>query len=117
MTPITTNLRNLWRWATGRPRLFLYKAVLADPPKTIPEHVVYAVIEEGEPWQAAMLCPCGCKAKIHLSLLPGDRPCWGLARNADGTATLHPSVWRTTGCRSHFFVRNGETIWCDNRHV
>lgn len=49
--------------------------------------MVYAVIEEGEPWQAAMLCPCGCKAQIHLSLLPGDR---GRAGDSHETLTVPP---------------------------
>ena len=74
MTLITTKLRNLWRWATGRPRLFLYKAVLVDPPKTIPEHVVYAVIEEGEPWQAAMVCSHGAPATAGMYAMGLCRP-------------------------------------------
>ncbi|MDM9644782.1 DUF6527 family protein [Rhizobium sp. S163] len=27
--------------------------------------------------------------------------------------TLHPSVWRNSGCRSHFWVRRGRIAWCD----
>jgi hypothetical protein len=26
--------------------------------------------------------------------------------------TLSPSVWRTTGCRSHFIFRRGRVVWC-----
>ncbi|MFX8036043.1 DUF6527 family protein [Acinetobacter baumannii] len=26
--------------------------------------------------------------------------------------TLSPSIWRSKGCRSHFFVREGLIVWC-----
>ncbi|WP_425373246.1 DUF6527 family protein, partial [Klebsiella pneumoniae] len=29
-----------------------------------------------------------------------------------GRPTLYPSIWRTTGCRSHFWVRIGRIHWC-----
>ncbi len=35
-------------------------------------------------------------------------------RQADGAATLLPSVWRTTGCKSHFIIYKGRLIWCSS---
>jgi hypothetical protein len=64
------------------------------------------------PWSAAFLCPCGCGEVIHLSLLIDDRPSWRLSFDRDGLPTLSPSVWRTKGCRSHFFLRQGSIVWC-----
>jgi len=64
------------------------------------------------PWSAAFLCPCGCGEVIHLSLLPDDAPRWSVSFSRDGLPTLSPSVWRTKGCRSHFFLRQGSIEWC-----
>lgn len=64
------------------------------------------------PWSAAFLCPCGCRQPIHLSLLPDETPAWVLTLDANNLATLRPSVWRTKGCRSHFFLRHGSIVWC-----
>lgn len=64
------------------------------------------------PWLASMLCPCGCGDLIQLSLLERDSPSWRLTVDESGSPTLAPSVWRSKGCRSHFFVRDGYVIWC-----
>jgi hypothetical protein len=42
-----------------------------------------------------------------MNLIPDERPCWQLMRHPDGTATLHPSVWRKKDCGSHFWFRRG----------
>ncbi|WP_425525696.1 DUF6527 family protein [Xanthomonas campestris] len=57
-----------------------------------------------------MMCPCGCGEVIELSLSPESRNFWKLAVEA-GRPTLHPSVWRKTGCGSHFWVRRGRVQW------
>jgi hypothetical protein len=64
------------------------------------------------PWSAAFLCPCGCGELIQLSLLKNDSPSWSVTFDRYGFATLFPSVWRTKGCRSHFFLRRGAVVWC-----
>jgi hypothetical protein len=106
------------RWLAGflpwRERRFRCKRVV-----DIPEHVrtrrIYVAGENGHAWAAAMLCPCGCKATIHLNLLPDVRPRWICEAHVDGTVTLSPSVCRQKGCRSHFFVRRGCIVWCEDR--
>ena len=65
-----------------------------------------------QPWAAALLCPCGCGEVIHLSLMQNDSPRWRLQLEPEGIPTLTPSVWRTRGCRSHFFLRRGAVVWC-----
>ena len=85
--------------------------IVNDLPDVIaPEHL-YLVGEEACPWLAAMLCPCGCGVTIQLSLLPEDKPKWRAIRHFSGSASLRPSVWRTRGCRSHFFLRRGRILW------
>ena len=71
------------------------------------------VLGEGEyRWFVALLCPCGCGALLQMSLLEEAEPRWSLDEHDDGTVSLHPSVWRTAGCRSHFFVRRNTIYWC-----
>ena len=82
-----------------------------DLPEALQSAHIYLIGEEGLAWQAAMLCPCGCDATIQLSLIKRDRPSWSQTTDSDGRVTLTPSVWRTTGCHSHFFVRNGRIVW------
>jgi hypothetical protein len=63
-------------------------------------------------WFVAMLCPCGCKETLQMSLLHDANPQWKIIEHGDGTITLQPSVWRKVGCRSHFFLRRGLIQWC-----
>jgi len=85
-------------------------AAIEDSPDELEPQCVYLVGEDGQYWSAAFLCPCGCKAVIQLSLIPDDKPRWRATLKGK-KLTLHPSVWRNTGCRSHFFIRDGRVIW------
>ena len=71
---------------------------------------LYLVGSEAQPWSAALLCPCGCCSLIQLSLIGGDDLRWTLSYDVNRSVTLHPSIWRIKGCRSHF-VRANEIIW------
>jgi hypothetical protein len=94
----------------------LYRAMVvaddADLPETIPQMSVFIVGLPGNEWLAVMTCPCGCEARLLLNLLPDEMPNWRLTIATDGVVTLSPSVWRTVGCRSHFFLRSGKIQWC-----
>jgi hypothetical protein len=83
-----------------------------DLPDTCNPNTLYVVGEGGHDWYAAFLCPCGCKETIQLNLQPDSRPLWRLYLHWNGTATLHPSVNRIRGCRSHFWLRKGRIQWC-----
>ena len=82
-----------------------------DLPDVLAPKRLYLVGDDGCPWSAALLCPCGCKATIQLSLLPHDKPRWRAVRHFSGSVSLQPSVWRKRGCRSHFFLRRGRIVW------
>lgn len=87
-------------------------------PKQLKPKTLYVVEEDGLEEQAAMVCPCGCGKTLQMNLLTDDRPCWRVTKHADGTATLHPSVWRQKDCRSHFWFRRGRVEWVPDRaHV
>ncbi len=83
-----------------------------EVPDALKPAIVYVAGEGVYIWAAAMVCPCGCGDVIELNLLRKVRPCWSVRGHADGTVTLTPSVWRSRGCRSHFFVRHGRIDWC-----
>ncbi len=91
-----------------------YRTVVAEEslPARLRKRTLYIVQEDGFLEQAAMLCPCGCGRTLHMNLIPDERPCWRLTRHEDGTATLHPSVWRQKDCRAHFWFRRGRIQWC-----
>jgi len=79
-------------------------------PARLKKRVLYVLTEDGTPWQASLICPCGCKATLELNLLPDERPLWSV-KHAPRGPTVHPSVWRQVGCRSHFFIRDGRVFW------
>lgn len=90
-----------------------WRAVYVDEvPDELQPHKVYLVREDGMVWQLVMTCPCGCSAIIQLCCLPNTRPRWTYRSERNGSVTLHPSVWRKVGCRSHFFLQNGRIVWC-----
>lgn len=106
-------LLSIWRWILGLfDRPYRTRTVSENLPETLEKRVLYIVEEDGFDEQAAMLCPCGCKRVLQMNLLTDERPCWRVTRHEDGTATLHPSVWRKKDCRSHFWFREGRVHWC-----
>ena len=115
-------LAAIWTWITGwftglfRPRYRLEEVHGAFPPR-LRRLTLYVLKEDGTPWQAAMICPCGCGATLEMNLLPDERPMWRYDVSAKGFPSLKPSVWRQVGCRSHFFLRSGQIIWVrDGQH-
>lgn len=82
-----------------------------DVPEELEPQYVYLVGDEGQPWSAAMLCPCRCGEVIQLSLMKQDRPRWRAEVEESGAVNLYPSVWRTRGCLSHFILRRGRIYW------
>jgi hypothetical protein len=113
MKPLTKFFTRLWLWLFPGSRLRLRE--VADAPDAPALRVMYVMGACGHKWHLIMRCPCGCGASIYLNLLPDDRPLWKLEIHEDGTFSLSPSVWRTTGCRSHFFVRRSRIEWCGVR--
>jgi hypothetical protein len=107
---------NFWRRIEkllGLAQRYGYQHV-ADLPEVLDLATIY-LIGDDTPWSAAMVCPCGCGAVIQLSLISSDNPRWKLKDNRDGTISLHPSIWRTKGCVSHFWVKSGRVMWTRSR--
>ena len=98
-----------------RPRNGYATETVKDLPDILDPKCIYLVGSASVPWFAALLCPCRCGGVIRLSLLNNDHPRWRARRHFTGTVTLEPSVWRKTGCRSHFLVRRGRIVWARDR--
>ena len=92
------------------PYVYLTKVEGAFP-KVLKPRTLYVLTEDGTPWQASMICPCGCGATLELNLLPDEHPRWKFAADKKSRASLDPSVWRKIGCKSHFWLRSGRIIW------
>lgn len=84
-----------------------YWTRVTDEPEEVLPRLVYLVGEGAVLWKAVLRCPCGCGAIIQLSLHDEGRPRWVARPHFDGRITIRPSVWRTTGCRSHFVLDRG----------
>ena len=100
----------VYRWVIPPYRTLLVEGSL---PRQLKRRTLYIVQEDGFKEQAAMICPCGCKRVLQMNLLPDERPFWQLTEHKDGTASLHPSVWRKKDCGSHFWFRHGRVQWCN----
>jgi hypothetical protein len=101
------------RLLRGRPKRVTWRFERVEDLPDRPEMgFIYLAGAPGHLWGASMLCPCGCRETIDLNLLTQVRPHWKVSENANGTATLSPSVWRQMGCKSHFIVRRGQIVWC-----
>ena len=110
-------LHRFWAWLRSvfaRETAPLRSVAVEDVPEKPRNGKVYLVGENGHFWCAVLKCPCTCGAVIQLNLVSGTRPVWSFELEDDTQCiTLRPSVWRTAGCRSHFFLRAGRVVWCE----
>jgi len=83
-----------------------------DVPNHFSKRTIYIVGEKNEPWSLAFECPCGCKKIIQLNTLKEAKPRWKHRIKSGNKIDISPSVWRISGCKSHFFIRKGKIIWC-----
>lgn len=107
----------LWRWWLGaRERILPARRVAVvdgdATPSTLPIRRRLVLLREGdEDWSVTLECPCGCRQRIELPLLPQAKPRWSLSVDERDRPTLHPSVWLKEGCRSHFLLKAGKVVW------
>lgn len=78
----------------------------------VKERTLYCVHSQNLPRWALFRCPCNCGHVITLSLQAAHNPRWRVSKGRQGHPTLNPSIWRNTGCLSHFWVDDGRIIWC-----
>ncbi len=73
-----------------------------------------ALVHRGVDRSLAIACPDGCGEMLTVNLDRRSGPAWRFYRDAS-TISVFPSVWRTTGCKSHFIVWRSRIYWCDWR--
>ena len=73
------------------------------------------LIIRGQPRWLLLKCPCGCDDEIPVNLDWRAGNAWRIYGGKDKPVTLFPSVWRDTGCLSHFIIRNGQILLIDGR--
>lgn len=83
-----------------------------DLPEELESQIIYVVGDSNHPQYAIFLCPCGCGRSIELNLNPESSPRWKLKWHLLGTISLSPSIWRKSGCWSHFFLKHSKVLWC-----
>lgn len=98
-------------WFSRFQKCYRYKLTKNVPDRLDPL-TLYLETNLEQPWQLVMLCPCGCKSVLHMNLLDEYYPHWKYYLDENDRFTLQPSVNRTVGCRSHFFIKKGEILWC-----
>lgn len=102
--------RRYHRWRSTRRRLTV--EWLEDLPERTRKDRIYVVGGRAHPWQVVFRCPCGCRQMVYVGVAASLARRWRLVEHMDGTLSLSPSVWRSEGCRSHFFLRRGRIKWC-----
>ena len=92
---------------------------VASPPPNdaVQPGIFYRVMRIDRPKWALFLCPCGCDTVITLSLQTAHRPHWTVRASKDQRASMRPSVWRDTGCLSHFWIVDGRVYWCSDTGI
>lgn len=89
-------------------------SIVDDIPDQVTPGCLYLVGDVDDYWASTMLCPCGCGDTITLNLI-GPHPVWSATTVQSGKVSLHPSVHRQTGCRSHFWIRDSIVIWTNGK--
>lgn len=106
-------LKRLFDWIKRlfyKKKPFRYKYV-EDVPNVLKSKTIYIIGVENNPWQLIMECPCGCKNTLHMNLMKEESPVWSYVIENKKMITIHPSINRIVGCKSHFFIRNGKLVW------
>jgi hypothetical protein len=97
------------------PSIHFQKINLVEkPPRNgeVQKNMLYLVAPNNRHKWVLFQCPCGCQSVITLSLQGAHNPHWTLAKSRADRPILSPSVWRDTGCLSHFLVNDGRIFWC-----
>ena len=70
------------------------------------------IVRRDRPRSAVFACPDACSEILTVNLDPRSGPAWSLYEGRLGI-TLFPSVWRESGCRSHFILWRSGIYWCN----
>lgn len=65
------------------------------------------LVDRGGPRWLILSCPCGCGELFPINLDPRAGSAWRLYKSNREQLSIFPSVWRDTGCRSHYIIWRG----------
>ncbi len=82
-----------------------------DLPNLISNNSIFIVQDGNEPDLLVFKCPCGCDANIMLNLLKDASPRWNYEIFEEKYINISPSIWKKSGCKSHFFVVRSNIKW------
>jgi len=72
-----------------------------------------ALVERGVLRSCVMRCPDGCGDILTINLDPRTDKAWRFYRKRR-QVSVFPSIWRDTGCGSHFIIWSHTIVWCAN---
>ena len=84
-----------------------------DIPDRLDPQVLYVEGTPEDPCFGTFVCPCNCGETITLNFI-GGRPRWSIILLDNDEFSIAPSVHRTVGCKSHFFIRESRIRWCES---
>ena len=71
-----------------------------------------ALVHRGVLRSLVMACPDGCGELLTINLDARAGKAWRVY-GSQVELSLFPSVWRQTGCKSHFILWRSKIYWCD----
>jgi len=105
----------LW-WKNTREKLMPrrhLRVIAGDSlPKRLPRRDLVLARDDGEDWCVGLRCPCGCGDTLELLVVAEAKPRWDIVVDKKRKPSLSPSIWRKTGCHSHFWLSKGRVRWC-----
>ena len=70
------------------------------------------LVRRGVDRSLTMICPDDCGETLTINLDQRSGAAWRIYLEGH-SVSLYPSVWRHTGCRSHFILWRSRIYWCD----
>ena len=105
--------KKLYNWCKiflKKEKVYSYKFE-EDVPDKFNSRTIYIISNDNFHWQVVMLCPCRCNKTLHMNLIKGNHPNWRFEIDKKKLISVYPSINRTVGCKSHFFIKKGKIIW------
>ena len=80
------------------------------PPEP-PSGIMWVFYEGNEVWAVNFMCPCGCGSQTYTPIRKRKHgPAWNFKEDKDGP-TITPSIRFIGGCKAHFNITNGKTVF------
>lgn len=73
---------------------------------------IVVIVHRGVARSLVFKCPDNCGDTLTINLDRRTGPAWRFFQDRRGFS-LYPSVWKDTGCESHFILWRSQVLWCD----